>query len=143
MASVPLALRCTSPLGVVPVGQEDDVGHCRGAASSPENGSFISLGPFFWGMRAYLVFKGMVSIWVSLLGMLAATREPTSCCHDAYSVSLKGHVPQCPPRGNRVLLVGKRTLYCFWGKVVWMLHIGRARASWAWWEVVQSWSTIH
>ena len=44
MASVPPALRCTSPLGVVPVGWGDGVGHCRDATSFPENGPFISLG---------------------------------------------------------------------------------------------------
>ena len=44
MDSVHPAHRCTSPLGVVPVGW----GACRGAASFPENESFISLG-FFSG----------------------------------------------------------------------------------------------
>ena len=46
MASVLPALRCTSPLGVVPVGLGDGVGHCRDATSFPENGPFISLGYF-------------------------------------------------------------------------------------------------
>ena len=40
--------RCTSPLGVVPVGLGDSVGHCRDEASFPRNGPFISLG-FFLG----------------------------------------------------------------------------------------------
>ena len=48
MASVLLALRCTSPLGVVLVGWEDGVGHCRDAAKFPKNRPFISLG-FFLG----------------------------------------------------------------------------------------------
>ena len=46
MASVLLAHRCTSPLGVVLVEWEDGVRRCRDAASFPENGSFISLGVF-------------------------------------------------------------------------------------------------
>ena len=55
MDNVHPAHRCTSPLGVVPVGQGDDVGLCRGAASFPENGSFISLG-FFSGGQNYAFF---------------------------------------------------------------------------------------
>ena len=123
VASVLPAHRCTSPLGVVPVGWEDGVGHCRDAASFPENRPFISLGAF---------------IWVLLLGMLVAMREPTPCYHDAYSVvSLKGHFGRksgqshykttVSPRVKCVFLVSKRTLYFFWRVVVWMLHIGRAR----------------
>ena len=88
MASVLLAHRCTSPLGVVPVGWEDGVGHCRDSASFPENGPFISLGFFFWGTKLCLFYKGMAFIWVFLLGMLVAMREPTPCYHDAYSVGI-------------------------------------------------------
>ena len=57
MASVLLAHWCTSPLGVVPVGWEDGVGHCRDAASFPENGPFISLG-FFSGNKAMPFLQG-------------------------------------------------------------------------------------
>ena len=137
MASVHLALRCTSPLGVVPVGSEDDVGHCRGAASFPENGPFISLGsflgcktmPFFQRYGFYLGFTaGYASSYES---------SPHATMVHIRWVSLKGHVggkagknhckTTISPSGNRVFLVSKRTLYFFWRKVVWMLHIGRAR----------------
>ena len=33
------------------------------------------------------------------------------------------------PLVRRVLRVNKRTLFFFWGLVIWMLHIGRARHS--------------
>ena len=76
----------------------------------------------FWGAKLCLFFKGMVSIWVLLLGMLVAMREPTPCYHDAYSVGIpkracgeKSGQIHCKttvsPRGNRVFLVSKRTLY--------------------------------
>ena len=58
MASVLPAHRCTSPLGVVLVGWEVGVGHCRGAASFPENGPFISLGAFYGGL-SFVVFTGV------------------------------------------------------------------------------------
>ena len=47
MDNVYPAQRCTSLLGVVPVGLGDGVGHCRDAANFPKNGPFISLGFFF------------------------------------------------------------------------------------------------
>ena len=44
---------------------------------------------FFYGSLNYPFFsKGMVLIWVLLLGMLVAKREPTPCYHDAYSVGI-------------------------------------------------------
>ena len=43
MENVHPAQRFTSPLGVVPVGLEDGVGHCRDDANFPKNGPFISL----------------------------------------------------------------------------------------------------
>ena len=55
MASVHPAHRCTSPLGVVPVGWEVGVGHCRDATIFPENGPFISLG-LLSGVRNYAFF---------------------------------------------------------------------------------------
>ena len=58
VASVLPAHRCTSPLGVVPVGWEDGVGHCRDAASFPENGPFISPGVFS-GVQNYAFFSGV------------------------------------------------------------------------------------
>ena len=98
MASVHSAHRCTSPLGVVPVGWEDGVGHCRA------------------------FFQGMVFIWVLLLNMLVAKREPAPCYRNAYSVGIpkgacgeKSWQIHCKttvsPRGKCVFLVSKRTLY--------------------------------
>ena len=57
--SVPLVSiwMCTFPLGVVPVGLGDGVGHCRDAANFPENGPFISLG-FFLGDETMPFKKG-------------------------------------------------------------------------------------
>ena len=122
MASVHPAHRCTSPLGVVPVGWVDGVGHCRDAASFPENGPFISLGLFFLGCKTMPFFRSMVFIWVLLLGMLVAKWEPTPCYHDAYSVGIpkracggKSGQNHCKttvsPREKCVFLVSKRTLY--------------------------------
>ena len=81
MASVHPAHRCTSPLGVVPVGWGDGVGHCRDAASFPENGPLISLG-FLSGAKLCLFFRSMVfvSTWVYATMM-----------HIRW-VSLRGHV---------------------------------------------------
>ena len=92
----------------------------------------------FWGTKLYLFYRGMAFLWVLLLGMLVAMREPTPCYRDAYSVGIpKGayggksgqnhHKTTVSPLTKSVFLVSKRTLYFFWEKVVWMLHIGRAR----------------
>ena len=88
---------------------------------------------FLWVAKLCLFSKGMVFIWVLLLGMLVAMREPTPCYHDAYSVGIPsgayggraGKVtirPQFPPLLNVFFW-----LVFFWEVVVWMLHIGRAR----------------
>ena len=80
----------------------------------------------------------MVFVLDLLLDMLVAKREPAPCYHDAYSVGIpkgayggKSGQNHCKttvsPRDKCVFLVSKRTLYFFWGVVVWMLHIGRAR----------------
>ena len=58
MDNVHPAHRCTSPLGVVPVGLGDGFGHCRGAASFPKNGPFISLG-LISGEQYYAFFSGV------------------------------------------------------------------------------------
>ena len=89
MDSVHPAHRCTSPLGVVPVGWGDGVGLCRGAASFPENGSFISLG-FFLGDKLCLFFRSMAFMLVLLLNMLVAKREPHATMMHIRWVSLKG-----------------------------------------------------
>ena len=57
MDNVYLVHRCTSPLGVVPVGLGDGVGLCRGAASFPENRPSVSLG-FFWEGKTMPFFQG-------------------------------------------------------------------------------------
>ena len=93
---------------------------------------------FSWGTKLCLFFRGMAFIWVLLLDMLVAMREPTPCYRDAYSVGIpkgacggKSGQNHCKttvsPLSRSVFLVSKRTLYFFWGLVVWMLHIGRAR----------------
>ena len=93
---------------------------------------------FFLGNKVMPFYRSMAFIWVLLLGMLVAMREPTPCHHDAYAVGIpKGayggksgqiqHKTTVSPLFNCVFLVSKRTLYFFWEKVVWMLHIGRAR----------------
>ena len=92
----------------------------------------------FWVAKLCFFFRCMVSIWVLLLGMLVAMREPTPCYHDAYSVGIpkracggKSGQNQCKTTVSLhkkcVFLVSKRTLYFFWRVVVWMLHIGRTR----------------
>ena len=47
MVSVHPARRCTTPLGVVPVGLGDGVGHCHDVANLPRVRLFISF--FFFG----------------------------------------------------------------------------------------------
>ena len=47
-ASIPLGGRCTSPLGVVPVGLGDGVGHCRDVAKLLKECLFISPSFLFW-----------------------------------------------------------------------------------------------
>ena len=132
-----LLIGALPPLGVVPVGLGDGVGLCRGAASFLENRPFTSLA-FFSGERNYAFFQGMVFLLDLLLDMLVAKREPAPCYHDAYSVGIpkgayggkSGQIhfkTTVSPRDKCVFLVSKRTLYFFWGVVVWMLHIGRAR----------------
>ena len=92
----------------------------------------------FLGSKTIPFFKGMVFIWVLLLGMLVAMREPPPCYHDAYSVGIpnracggKSGQNYCKttvsPLIKCVFLVSKRTLYFSGEVVVWMLHIGRAR----------------
>ena len=83
--------------------------------------------------------RSMTFLKVLLLSMLVALREPpTPCYRDAYSVGIpKGaYGGKCGQVHRKttvshliksVFLVSKRTLYYFWEKVVWMLHIGRAR----------------
>ena len=93
---------------------------------------------FFWVTGLCRFFKGMVFVFRLLLDMLVAKWEPAPCYRDAYLVGIpkgaygrKSGQSHCKttvsPRGNRVFLVSKRTLFFFWGEVVWMLHIGRAR----------------
>ena len=83
-------------------------------------------------------FRCIVFIWVILLDMLVAKREPAPCYRNAYSVGIpkgaygwkSGQIYRkttVSTRGKCVFLVSKRTLYFFWWVVVWMLHIGRAR----------------
>ena len=80
MISVHPARWCTSPLGVVPAGLGDGVGHCLDAAKLPRVRLFISLLFYFGGKKFYSFFK---NLGFSLpLGMLVATWVPTPCYHD-------------------------------------------------------------
>ena len=85
MVSVYLARRCTSPLGVVPIGLGDGVGDCHDVANFLEKCLFISLVFHFWE-KTLLFFQGKVSFISVLLDMPVAYWEPTPCYHDAYSV---------------------------------------------------------
>ena len=143
MDNVSPAHRCTSPLGVVPVGLGDGVGLCRGAASFPENRPFISLGFFSAGTRLCRFFRCMVLMLDLLLDMLVAKREPAPCYHDAYSVGIPKGVygeeergeftvrPQFPPVTNVFFLVSKRTLF-FLGSGGMDASHWSGQASWAW-----------
>ena len=62
MISVHPAQWCTSPLGVVPAGLGDGVGHCLDVAKLPRVGLFISLVFSFGG----LLFTLFLRVWVSL-----------------------------------------------------------------------------
>ena len=59
MVSVNPARRCTSLLGVVPVGSGDGVGDCQDAANFLEKWLFISL-VFIFGEKTLLFFQGKV-----------------------------------------------------------------------------------
>ena len=43
---------------------------------------------FLWGTKLCRFYKGMTFLWVLLLSMLVAMREPTPCYRDAYSVGI-------------------------------------------------------
>ena len=86
MVSVYLARRCSSPLGVVPVGLGDCVGDCHDVANLLRVRLFYFPFISFLGNKLYSFFESMVSVFSLLLFMLVASWEPTSCYHDAYSV---------------------------------------------------------
>ena len=56
MVSVHPARWCTSPLGVVPAGLGDGVGHCHDVAILPKVGLFISIFFCFWETNVYSFF---------------------------------------------------------------------------------------
>ena len=60
MISVHPARWCTSPLGVVPAGLGDGVGHCLDAAKLPRVRLFISLLFYFGGENVTLFSR----VWV-------------------------------------------------------------------------------
>ena len=122
MVSVHPAQWCTSPLGVVPAGLEDGVGHCHDVAKLPRVCLFISL-CFFFGEEVLLFFQEYDCGFFSIpLGMLVAKWVPTPCCNDAYSVGTpkwafmgkgwqKHHETTFSPRIiGRFFLVSKRDL---------------------------------
>ena len=122
MVSVHHARWCISPLGVVPAGLGDGVGHCHDVAKLPRVFLFISLMYLFWVNMLYSFVKGMIVVFSIPLGMLAAKWVPTPCCNDAYSVGIpkwalweKGWLKHCKtmvsPFLGRFFLVSKRTFY--------------------------------
>ena len=64
MVSVCPARRCTSPLGVVPVGSGDGVGDCHDVANLPRVCLFISLLLFFWEINLTLFFRVRFLVFV-------------------------------------------------------------------------------
>ena len=88
MVSVYPARRCTSPLGVVPVGSGDGVGDCHDVANLPRVCLFISLFYLFWEINLTLFFRVWFFHFSCPLNMLVARREPTPCYNDAYSVGI-------------------------------------------------------
>ena len=92
MVSVHPARWCTSPLGVVPAGLGDGVGHCHDVAELPKVCLFVSPVYLFWRTSFCSFVKSMVVGFSIPLGMLLAKWVPTPCCNDAYSVgTLNGH----------------------------------------------------
>ena len=132
MVSVHPARWCTSPLGVVPAGLGDGVGHCHDVAKLPRVCLFISLLVSFlsfWGTMLYSFFRSIILGIFVLLDMQVAKWVPTSCYNDAYSVGTpkwafweKGwqryHETTFSPFFGRFFLVSKRTFYFFWGLYV-------------------------
>ena len=86
-------------------------------------------------------FRSVVLFFWILLDMLVAKREPTTLMHIRW-VHLGGHFGRKDDRFTvsltvsslfkRVFLVTKRTLFFLGELVIWMLHTGKARQSWAW-----------
>ena len=138
MVSVHPARWCTSPLGVVPAGLGDGVGHCRDVAEL-QGCVFLFLLYIFLVKRVVLFFFRSIVVGFSIpLGMLVAKWVPTPCYNDAYSVGTpkralwgKGWQEQYEttfsPHLGRFFLVSKRTFYIFGEVIRWMLQIGRAR----------------
>ena len=137
MVSVHPARWCTSPLGVVPAGLGDGVGHCHDVAKLPRVCLFISLVFLFGRMVCTLFSRVFLCFFSKPLGMLVAKWVPTPCYDDAYSVGTpkwaswekgwqKHYETTFSPLLGRFFLVSKRTLF-FWEVIRWMLHIGRAR----------------
>ena len=82
----PSARRRTSPLGSCPLGWGTALAT---VTTSPISQKSVFLFPFlflFWRENFTLFLKGMFSYVCVLLSMLVAMRDPTPCCHDAYSV---------------------------------------------------------
>ena len=64
LVSVHPARRCTSPLGVVPVGLGDGVGACHDVANLPRKVSFLFPFHVFFDENPCSFYKGMVSFLV-------------------------------------------------------------------------------
>ena len=63
MVSFHPARWCTSPLGVVPAGLGDGVGHCHDVAKLPKVCLFISLVFLFLGKNCYSFYKSIIFVF--------------------------------------------------------------------------------
>ena len=141
MVSVHPALWCTSPLGVVPAGFGEGVGHCHDVAKLPKVCLFISPVSLF-GRKDFTFFKGIILGFAVPLGMLVPRWVPTPCYNDAHSVGTpkwafwekgwrKYHKTTFSPGTGRFFLVSKRTFY-FLGGYMLDAPFWEGQASWAW-----------
>ena len=132
----------TSPLGVVPAGLGDGVGHCHGVAELPRVCLFISLVYLFRVNVFYSFFKSIILGFSIPLGMVVAKWVPTPCYNDAYLVGTpkwafleKSWLKHCKtmisPFLGRLFLVSKRTFY-FSGGYKMGAPCREGQASWAW-----------
>ena len=78
--------RCTSPLGVLPVGLGDGVGDCHDVANLPKGASFYFPCISFLGNKSYSFSESTAVVFLLPLGMLVAKWVPTPSNNDAYSV---------------------------------------------------------
>ena len=109
---------------VLLAGLGEGVGDCRDAVVTQDDALFGSLVGVS-GRENMFVFLSFFLV-CKLLDIQVTAREPAVCHHDVCSERAKP-TTTCSPYVRHGFLVGKRTLFFFWGLVVLMLLIGRAR----------------